>query len=228
MDKSQGPHVIGCQESRVFCDSTMNCFEIDSLGQSFFSTDVNRSASEAAVLNLLQLSMTNSAMSAQGLSTIGLLAEKYHRGAVSIALADNHWHTEIRHFWHASLARLQAGVVDVARGKNGGRARYQEVYPGLLTAACSSVKFQTVGWKNINLLQLVSLSCCLFLLWISTITFKGHVLLIWFYGLLIKPLACRVFELVENSIDLIANTSAKIQHLSWKWKPPSRNPHTST
>ena len=213
IDTSQAPHVVGCQESRELCDSIGTCFEIDSLGESFFRAGVNRSASEAAILNLLRLSLTNSAMASKELSALELLAERYHRGSVSIALDKEHWHTEIRHFWHISLACLQAEVVKVARGKNGGKARYQEVYPGLMAAACSSVKIQTVGWKNLNLVQLVSLSLCLFLLWVSTITYKGRVLLVWLYRLWITPLTHRIFELIETSINLIVTAPAQIPHM---------------
>ena len=120
-----------------------------------------------------------------------LLAETLHTGGTSLALDDDHWRKEIRHLFNIALARLQITLVDLAWGRYFSQAGYRRMFIDATFSkqACVSVKIRVPGWRNINLVEFLSFSVFLAMLWISTTKYEEHVLPVWFYRLLVDPFA---------------------------------------
>ena len=219
-DSSEHPHILGCQESREICGLNGVCSDLEQfrLGQKDSWDDLgassNRSVSEIETLELLDLLLSVSRIEYGASKNSGLLAERLHQGSLSLALDDKHWQLEIRRLFEISLARLQITAVNIARGKNSNRADYRVVNlpgwnPDIWRRACSSLKIETIGWKNINLVELVCFSAALFFLWISTIKYRERVLLLWIYMLLMGSLT-RLYEVVKHSADNLVTAMSRV------------------
>ena len=207
---SQHSRIFGCQEMNEVCGPGDLCFDMDPLRSDRFDTTNTSgiiSASEAAMLNLLYISMARSSLG----TSLGnsrpnfpeLLAERRRAGSISLALDHEQWHKEVRRLYDVSLARLQIATVNIAWGKYSHSASYR---PGLLDAefsnvkgVCPSVKIRATGWRNINLFEFVSFSVFLIMLWILTARYQEHILLVWLYYL-IRPFVQRTFGTVTSSL----------------------------
>ena len=158
IDSSEHPHILGCQDSTEICNSLGACLDLDE-NWDYFNASSDRPASEAAVLNLLgfSLSLSTTRIVSFELKVPRLLVDRLHSGSLSLGLGSNHWHSEARRLFEISLARLQVTVFNTARGKNGNKDNYQLTphEAGIFNQACSSFKIQTVGWKNISLLEFI-------------------------------------------------------------------------
>ena len=229
IDSSDQPHILGCQESSMICD-TAECYSIEQIrcgrrstsGLEIFNAGFNRSVSDLAVLNLLALSLANSYIGQRDLTVNKLLAERSEiieskSELLSFALDDKHWQTEIRRLFEVSLARLQGTVVDFARGKNSDRDNHVQSKQEAWKEACSLIKIQTKGWKNINVVEFVCFSSFLLLLWISTIKYRDQILLVWMYRLVIEPLSNRSHNAINHGINkLITTTTRTLQATFWQ------------
>jgi len=69
---------------------------------------------------------------------------------VSLPLADEQWKVEVRAMFKASLARIQIDLRDYARGAAANKIGYKDHTDSAYQDMCSSYKFRTVGWKNVN------------------------------------------------------------------------------
>jgi len=90
-------------------------------------------------------------------------------GSLSQYLGHEQWKVEVRKMFETSLARIQGDVLDLVRGVGKDRPYARNFLTEDNMSLCNIVKFQSVGWKNITLLWLITLSTFSFLLWVPTI-----------------------------------------------------------
>ena len=226
-DSSEHPHILGCQESREICGPTGVCSDLEQLRSGkkdswdYLGASSNGSVSEMETFDLLYLLLSFSHIELGASKNSRLLAERLHDNSLSLALDDKHWQLEIHRLFEISLAHLQITAVNIARGKNSNRANYRLVdlpgwNPGIWRRACSSIKIQTIGWKNINLIEFVCFSAALSFLWISTIKYRERVLLLWIYILLMGPLT-RLYEVIKRNADnLVSAMSRVLRAMRWQ------------
>jgi hypothetical protein len=74
--------------------------------------------------------------------------------------------------FETSLARIQGDVLDIVRGEGKNRPFAKNLMTEESKSLCHIVKFQSVGWKNINLFWLTTLLTFALLLWVLTIELK--------------------------------------------------------
>ena len=203
-DPASHAHSVGCRQSFEICGSDGECYNVADLDSwAPFSTGSNKSAAEVAVLNLLTIAMKRTDVVLELPNAPELLAERLHSNSLSLGLDDGHWRQEMRRRFNITLATVQGLVVDMIQGRHDDTMREFRVWPGpdTLRAACSSVKFQTVGWRNINLVELILFSTSLLILWISTIKYNDRIFLVWLFMSLTSPRFCRVYKVSKDVIN---------------------------
>ena len=223
-DSSPYVHVIGCRETDELCNSAGVCYVLarNETTESFNISSA-ASASEAAVLKSPQSAMVLSTFASYLYNVPKLFAERLHFNGLSFALDDEHWHVEVRRQFDILLAHLQGAVVDMVRGKDSYKANHYELYPNpdAMKEACSRVKFQTVGWRNINVVELALFSTALFFLWISTIKYGERILLIWMYRLLTRSSTKRAYEALKertrNGVAALVQSLMKLLKSVWRF-----------
>ena len=121
----------------------------------------------------------------------------------------------MRRRFDITLANLQSQVFHLAQGRNGEKAGWVELTSeyNTIKEACSSVKFRTTGWRNINLTELVLFSVSLVSLWISTIKYKSRILLVWLFVSLTGREANRFYSLVKNGFKAMITIFAECVRL---------------
>ena len=219
IDSSDAVHVIGCQEFKEICDPIGACFEVTAHWDHFLP-GFNRSASQAAVLNLLGLSFVYPSIVLGG-KMPELLADRSRTHDISLALGNDHWQVETRRLFDIMLASMQVRMVNIARGKYSNRGNFQRWSPSLYNEACFAMKIQTTGWKNINLLELVMFSASLLILCVSTIKYKGDILLVWLYGALMGLQTQRFCEFTKDGLYILVTTTARTVRAILPLKPLS-------
>ena len=68
-------------------------------------------------------------------------------------LPDDQWKIEVNRWFEASLARIQANVLDIMRGTGAYSDDDHEDYEGIpphLRGICQMGKFRSVGWRNVS------------------------------------------------------------------------------
>jgi hypothetical protein len=90
-------------------------------------------------------------------------------GSLSQNLGHEQWKLEVRKMFETSLARIQGDVLDIVRGVGKDRPFARNALTEDNLSLCHIVKFQSVGWRNITLLWLVTLPTFSFVLWVLTI-----------------------------------------------------------
>lgn len=90
-------------------------------------------------------------------------------GSLSQFLDHEQWKLEVRKMFETSLARIQGDVLDIARGAGKDRPYARNALTEDNASLCHIIKFQSVGWRNISLLWLITLPTLSFLLWVLTI-----------------------------------------------------------
>ena len=153
-------------------------------------------------MNLLSIALMRTDIVLELPNAPELLAERLHSNSLSLGLDDDHWRQELRRRFDVTLATAQALVVEMVRGRQGdSMGQYRRwPQPDTIREACSSVKFQTVGWRNINFVELILFSAFLVMLWISTIKYEDRILLVWFFTSLAGPRACRTYQVSRGVI----------------------------
>ena len=213
MDPSPHPHIIGYRHTYEICDSDTRCFDQGNYDLwDRFSHDSNRSASEAAVMNLLTIAMRRAHSVMQLPLVPELLAERLHTTNLSIGLRNGHWQQEMRRRFDMQMSTVQNLIIDMIQERHDDSMGEYRIWPGPDTVreACSGVKFQTVGWRNINLVEMVLFSTLLLVLWISTIKYDGRILLTWLFVSLIGPRASRAYKSTMKRIDVPITAIAKM------------------
>jgi hypothetical protein len=70
---------------------------------------------------------------------------------ISLPLATEQWKVEARRLFEGSLARIQIDLRDYIRGAAADQSGFANHIDSAYEDMCSSYKFRTVGWKNVNL-----------------------------------------------------------------------------
>jgi hypothetical protein len=162
-------------------------------------------------------------------------------GSVSQNLGHEQWKVEVRKMFETSLARIQGDVLDIVRGVGKDRPYARNVLTEDNMSLCHIVKFQSVGWRNITLLWLITLPIFSFLLWVLTIEVGNPtgerqqvlqpeeppadspekiVLLIWLFKNVRVPLHPRVRMIsawIVNKLCLIALSAWHFLSLALGW-----------
>ena len=222
VNASSYPHILGCLNQNSICGPTGSCFDASQVSPTHhFKPNATMSNSEAGLLNLLSLSMTIGGFGLEGPRISRPLVDVVHPEDPRTALAGNYWHAEVRRLFDISLARIQATIVDLAWSKNHDRAGYRSAYAeaDMLSGACSSVKVHTIGWRNVNLIELVCLSVFLIFLWISTIKLGEHVLLVRLYQVLIGSFTRRLYRAAKvGFLASLATVNQEFRALPLQWR----------
>jgi len=140
--------------------------------------------------------------------------------------------------FETSLARIQGDVLDIVRGVGKDRPYARNFLTEENMSLCHIVKFQSVGWRNISLLWLITLPTLSFLLWVLTIEVgnptgdgqqilqprepaadspKNNILLIW----LVKNVCVPLAPLVWTALAWIATNLYHIALKAWSFLPPA-------
>ena len=209
IDSSDTVHILGCQEYKEVCDPTGACYEIKAQwDRQLFGT--SRSDSQIAALTLMALSLVQSSVSFDHGKIPEFLADQFRTSSLSPALNDEHWQAEVRRLFKISLARLQGGIVNVARGTYSDDPNFQRLWPTRSNEFCPSIMIQTTGWRNLNLQELVYFSTFLLSLWISTIRYKDGVLLALICRGLTGLQAQRLCKLIKKGFSNLVTAMARM------------------
>jgi hypothetical protein len=162
-------------------------------------------------------------------------------GSLSQNLGHEQWKLEVRKMFETSLARIQGDVLDIVRGVGKDRPYARNALTEDNMSLCHIVKFQSVGWRNITLLWLITLPTFSFVLWVLTIEVgnptgerqqvhqpeeppaespEKSVLLIWLFKNLHVPFAPRVRKIsawIVTKLFLIALRAWHFLSLALGW-----------
>ena len=191
-DSSEYPHVMGCIESREICDTAKRCYKLREYRPKFgeaweipFSSPVQPTSAQP-VLDFLASSL-DPIFSLPFSRSFTLLADKMHSNGFATQLDDDHWKAGARRVFELGLAGVQVDIFNKARGKGSKQPGYRLEEPRPESAACSSVKIPTMGWKNINLTELTCVAVSLSSLWMATIKHEERILLVWLFNAVNRP-----------------------------------------
>ena len=219
IDPTPHPHFIGCRSSPEICGSDGECTKIsDFASWEPFTAGLNRSTSEAAVLNFLTIVIKRAGNAMELPLLPELLADRLRSGRLSVGLDDGHWRQELRRRFTITLATMQTLVADMIQGTHDDSMGEHRLWPGPNTtrAACSSMKFQTVGWRNINLVEAILFLASLLILWVSTVKYDDRILLRWLFVAASRIRDCRNYNSTKDIINALTLAILK----AWRaWLP---------
>ena len=116
---------------------------------------------------------------------------------VSLPLHPKQWMVEVHKVFAISLARMQRTIHIIAVGPEEETRGYRKVGRDWGFDLCGFTKVQTVGWKNINLMELIALMFLVLALWILMTKVGDGIVLMWLFADILSPVVKQTWIFVK-------------------------------
>ena len=110
-------------------------------------------------------------------------------GLMSLPLDPQQWRLEAQKLFNVSLARMQTEITEMTRPRKiqPEKDLLENFFRNSTVDPCSMIMINADGWRNISVIGFAGMFILAIGLWLVTMVIGETIVLIWLYGLLVKP-----------------------------------------